>query len=81
MINDDLNTLLSFSDDVASRLTIFVYWIFNISGPLLICFMINYDISKDLNTFILFPDQGTPLILTNNLRIILDSKPEKILKY
>ena len=39
--------------------------------------MINYDIDKDLNIFLLFPDQATPLTFKNNLRIVLGSNPEK----
>ena len=59
----------------------FIVWTINPilinSGPFLTCFMVNYDNNKDLNLFLSFPDQATPLILTNNLRIILGSKPEK----
>ena len=40
--------------------------------------MINHDIRKHLNIFLPFPDQATPSIFKNNLRIILASKPEKI---
>ena len=39
--------------------------------------MINYDVDKDLNIFLSFPDQATPLTLENNLGIILGSTPEK----
>ena len=52
--------------------------IFIIPGPLLICFMITYGISKDLNKFLPFPDQATPLTLKINLRIILGSKQEDV---
>ena len=38
--------------------------IFIISVPLLICFTINYDIKKNLNMFLSFPDQA----FKNNLR-------------
>ena len=51
--------------------------IFIISG-LLICFMINYDINKDMDIFLSFPDQATPSTLKNNLRTILGSKPDKL---
>ena len=43
-------------------------------------FMVNYDINKDFNIFISFPDQATPLTLKNNSRIIFVSKPEKFKK-
>ena len=35
------------------------------------------DINKDMNIFLLFPDQATPFTFKNNFRIILGSKPEK----
>ena len=47
------------------------------SGTLLICCIIIYDVNKDLNTLLSFPDQAIPLKLKNDLRIILDLKPEK----
>ena len=62
----------------AARLTFGQSIIFINSGPLFICFMIIYDINKDLNIFFPFPDQATPLTLENNLGTILGSKPEKI---
>ena len=49
---------------------------FIISGPLLICFMLNRDIDKDFHILLSFPDQATPWKLQNNIRIILGSKPE-----
>ena len=39
--------------------------------------MVNYDISKDLNIFLLLPNRATALTLKHNLRIILGWKPEK----
>ena len=36
--------------------------------------MIDYHINKDLNIFLSFLGQATPLKLKNNLRIILGSK-------
>ena len=44
---------------------------------LFICFTINYDIGKEFNVVLSFPDQATPLTLKNNLKIILGSNPEK----
>ena len=71
-------------------LRIFVYWIYYCIherldnqyiipyfSPLLICLMINYDINKDLNISLSFPDEATALTLKNNLRITLGSKLEK----
>ena len=55
-----------------------VYVICTLSGPLFIWFTINYDINKDLNIFLSFKDQVTPLTLENKLRIIFGSKPEKV---
>ena len=43
----------------------------------LVLFMISYDINKDFNISLSFPDQATPLTFKNNLRIILSSKIEK----
>ena len=48
------------------------------SGTLLICFIIFYDVNKDLNSLLSFPDEAIPLKLKSDLRIILDLKPEKL---
>ena len=52
-----------------------------ISSPLLIRFVTNHDIDKDLNTSLSFPDQATPSTLQHNVRIILWLKIRKIKEY
>ena len=39
--------------------------------------MMEKNIDKDFNTFLSFSDKATPFKLQNNLRIILNSKPEE----
>ena len=51
---------------------------FFISRPLLIRFMVHYDITKDLNMFLSFPDQAIPLTLKNDSRIILGSNQKNL---
>ena len=48
------------------------------SAPTLFCFMMKKNSNKDLNTFLSFLDEITPLTLKNNLRRILNSKPENL---
>ena len=53
---------------------------------LLLCFKIDLlydedwqiDIEKDFNTLLSFSDKVPPLKISNTLRVILGSKPEKI---
>ena len=52
--------------------------IFVISRPPLICFMVNNDINKYLNTFLSFPNQATPLKLRNNLNLALVSSQKDL---
>ena len=48
------------------------------SVALLLCFMMKLDIKKYLNIFVSFSGEHTPLILKNNVKIILDSKANNL---
>ena len=77
MVNQNFRIFAYSSYSSVCRFTLHYRYIIYYSVPPLIWFMMNGKIKKHLNIFLWFSDDVTPLTLKNNLRIILDSKPEK----